>query len=285
MCMLTFFPEGVLPDVEALENGSYMNDDGHGFAIVHNDQLIVRHGMDADNMIAKFKSLRAAMPDGPALFHSRLGTGGSVSRRNCHPFHVGDDRMTVVAHNGILPASAQPFKQDWRSDTHYAAEEILPTKFGNIGSKRWRKRLTRWLGDNNKLVFLTVNPNYWDNAYILNEKKGLWDDGIWYSNLDYRYPGYRTYTHTGNTGTTEDTGAAESLWESSTKLFTCEQCLFPTLDIRSGFCLKCGACADCGSPEGYCECYLPPEIERDMQRWWNAQHPEALAAATGDVET
>lgn len=276
MCMLTFFPHGVQPDVEALANGAVANDDGHGFAIVHGDRLIVRHGMDASNMIAKFTALRAELPDGPALFHSRLGTGGSVSRRNCHPFYVGDDRMTVVAHNGILPNTAQPFKGDWRSDTRYAAEEILPTRFSDIGSKRWRRRLTKWLGKHNKLVFLTVNPNYWQNAYILNEEAGEWNGGIWYSALDYLYPGCRGY-YTG-VGT-------RSLWDSSTTLFTCDQCLFRTLDIEIGYCWKCGACADCGSIRGFCDCYIPPHMQDDVERWWYTHGDETVAALTGDVET
>lgn len=277
MCMLTFFPEGVQPDVEALENGACFNDDGHGFAIVAGDRLIVRHGMDARNLIDKFKSLRAAMPDGPALFHSRLGTGGSVSRRNCHPFQMGDDPMTVVAHNGILPHAAQPPKWDWRSDTRYAAEELLVTQFGHVGSKRWRKRIAHWLGTHNKLVVLTVNPIFWEHAYILNEEQGEWDGGIWYSNLDYLYPGYRSYPS--SVYGTE----TESLWDARNKLFTCEQCLFQTMDLDVGYCWQCGACGDCGSIQGLCECYIPPEMQRYVDRFWDARNHEAVAAITADV--
>ena len=67
MCMLTYFPPGVLPDLEALKNGATFNDDGHGFAIVVDDKrLIIRHGMDSARTIAEFDRLRSKYPKGPA---------------------------------------------------------------------------------------------------------------------------------------------------------------------------------------------------------------------------
>src|SRR5207249_655873 len=108
MCLLTFFPAGVLPDTAALFNGAYLNDDGHGFAIVADEQLIVRRGMHAEAMIEAFDAARHQYPHGPALFHSRLGTHGIRSAANCHPFPVGGDDRALLAHNGILPRSVQP---------------------------------------------------------------------------------------------------------------------------------------------------------------------------------
>ena len=108
MCLLTFLPPDVQPDLSALINGAAVNDDGHGFAVVTHGRLLVQHGMHAEAMIAAFAAARRAHPQGPALFHSRLGTHGARTVANCHPFPVGGDDRTVIAHNGVLPAAVQP---------------------------------------------------------------------------------------------------------------------------------------------------------------------------------
>jgi hypothetical protein len=68
---------GYSPDTGTLFNGAYLNDDGHGFAIVADEQLIVQRGMQAEPMIDAFNAARRQYPHGPALFHSRFGTHGA----------------------------------------------------------------------------------------------------------------------------------------------------------------------------------------------------------------
>ncbi|MFE7803032.1 hypothetical protein [Nocardia sp. NPDC057440] len=63
---------------------------------------------------------------------------------NCHPFVVGGDPRTVLAHNGIL---AHPSSGDPRSDRRIAAEDLLPRRpFGSLDSWAGHERLERWLG-------------------------------------------------------------------------------------------------------------------------------------------
>jgi hypothetical protein len=190
MCLLTFFPAGVMPDTTALRYGTLVNQDGHGFAIVTDNRIIVKHGMDAESMIETFAQQRDRHPDGPALFHSRLGTHGANHLDNCHPFPVGGDSRTVLAHNGILPQAVQPSKQDPRSDTRIAAEDFLPA-FGLLRRRRTRRQLERWMTSYNKMVILTVDRRFDQQAYILNESSGIWDGGIWYSNDGYLPPRYK----------------------------------------------------------------------------------------------
>lgn len=184
MCLLTFLPAGAMPDTAALRNGSYLNNDGHGFAVVAGDHLIVRRGLDAEPMIEAFDVTRREHPDGPALFHSRLATHGQTGLDNCHPFPVGGDNRTVLAHNGVLPAVVQPAKTDPRSDTRIAAEEFIPA-FGSVRSRRTRLALQRWMTPQNKVAILTVDRRFKQRAYLLNEKSGIWNSGIWYSNDSY----------------------------------------------------------------------------------------------------
>src|SRR4051812_17252054 len=185
MCLLTFFPAGVLPDTDALLNGAIVNNDGHGYGIVADGRLIVGRGMDADAVIAAFAAARAEHRDGPALFHSRFGTHGKPCVDNCHPFPVGGDARTVIAHNGVLPAAVQPSKGDARSDTRIAAEDFIPA-LGSLRARRIRLRLQRWMTPHNKIVILTVDRRFKQRSYILNENCGIWDGGIWYSNDGYR---------------------------------------------------------------------------------------------------
>jgi hypothetical protein len=187
MCLLTFCPDGVVPDVNALADGASMNPDGHGFAVVAGDRIIVRRGLDAEQVVEEFIRVRDAYPNGPALFHSRLATHGTVSKQNCHPFRMGRDRRTVLAHNGILPDQVRPVGDDIRCDTRIAAEDYLPhDPFGSLDSPAGSEALRRWLGPTNKMVILTVDPRYRNTAYLLNEDCGFWhNDGAWYSNTGF----------------------------------------------------------------------------------------------------
>lgn len=185
MCMLTYFPPMQMPDADRLRNGAESNNDGHGYAIVIDGEVVTGHGMDADVVIDEFMTLRALYPEGPAMFHSRWSTHGVIGESNCHPFKVPRVPNTVVAHNGILPLSAQPMKGDWRSDTRIFAEEILMRKFPVLDSAKTRRRLESWLTSANKIIVLTTDKRYAEQAYILNEKQGIWSEGIWYSNSGY----------------------------------------------------------------------------------------------------
>ncbi len=171
------------------------------------------------------------------MFHSRFATHGSVTKANIHPFPIGQDRLTVLAHNGVLPVTVRPRRGDRRSDTRIAAQEFLSTEpFLSLERAATRGRIERWLGPDNKLVVLTVNPRYPASAYLFNEESGQWDNGIWYSNHDYlpdRYPEIDL-----------DFWAPEAACPfcGSVGLFD------PALEL----CTVCGACPVCGQCEGEC---------------------------------
>lgn len=194
MCLLTYFPRGAMPDIDALTIGAINNADGHGYAIVDEagGKIIVRKSMDADMLIEEFESLRTQYPDGAALFHSRIGTGGLVNKANCHPFKVGSDPRVYVAHNGIMPKEVQPIGADPRSDTRIFAETHLP--YRNLNSGKSRRKLGKWLGTD-KIVVLSVHPDHNFQAIIINEDNGHWHDGIWYSNGSYKDTWGRTYRY------------------------------------------------------------------------------------------
>lgn len=243
MCMLTFYSDGVQPDSIALRNGAEMNNDGHGFAIVTRDARnpIVRRFMDSEVAIAEFTRLREQFSDGPALFHSRWGTGGEVTTRNAHPFRI--DNRTVIAHNGVLPKALQPDKDDWRCDTRMFAEDKLRGE--DLSNTKVRNSIAHRIGAGNKLVILSTRPDY-APSYIVNEDAGHWVDDTWYSNLDFT--GYW------NSGTHTVVG---SVYAPDNSFFDCRFCESIDVDFETGVCMTCDLCQDCASDFWKdCVCYI-----------------------------
>ncbi|OLZ50272.1 hypothetical protein DMH01_14595 [Amycolatopsis sp. WAC 04182] len=237
--MLTYLPEGTQPDIDALGNGAIVNDHGHGYAIVADTRIIAGRGMQASAVIDEFAALRRLHPEGPALFHSRFATHGSVNESNNHPFPVGGDELTVLAHNGVLPAAAQPAKGDDRSDTRIAADDIFGIPpFSSFDDPKTCKLIERWLGRFNKVVILTANPRYRRNGYIFNEHKGVWNADCWYSNRDFEtHAAYLSPEHAGWWGL--DQG--------------CTYCgVADAINPEHGLCLACGFCPVCGADERDC---------------------------------
>lgn len=191
MCLLTFMNENTTADIDQLRVGAENNPDGFGFA-VHAGSHIIRHsGLEFERVLDRFLKARA-QHSGPALFHSRITTHGGTSLENCHPFQVGRDRQTVMAHNGMLPIDAK----NGKSDTRIFAETMFPSWGGaaTLNSKKMRKKLSKF-ANGSKLVFLSANPDVNYDWTIINEKDGHWDGDVWWSNNSYKW-GRTSYTST-----------------------------------------------------------------------------------------
>jgi glutamine amidotransferase len=262
MCLLTFFPAGIKPDTTALFNGTTFNDDGHGYAIVDVDdrRILIGRGMEAREMIDEFALMRDLYPDGPAMFHSRLATDGSVNLLNCHPFVIGGDSRTVLAHNGIMPIRPRP--GDPRSDTRIVAEDHIPKAFGTLRRRRARLAFQRWLTSWNKVVILTVDRRYREHAFILNESQGKWVNGIWYSNDGYLPFGGIGYSVSKGHNWWDDAPKPHVIGGKSTDLDkTCECWVCGrTSPYYLDECPHCGVCFDCGESPRYCQCYVPAKV-------------------------
>lgn len=249
MCMLTYFPPSTQPDAEALLNGTAFNRDGHGYAIVipgRKPKMLVRHSLNAKSLIARFMIDRRDYPKGSALFHSRFGTSGAGGKFNCHPFRVANDKRTVVAHNGVLPAVMQPDSKDKRCDTRAAADDLFAFNYGHLSSPAARFALGEDIGKHNKLVILTIDPAYDTDAYIINQGSGNWHEGVWYSNYDYEP--FRPVTQLA--------GYFADLERISEDI--CPMCSSKdSIDHVQGTCSMCNSCIDCYEDLDQCVCYVP----------------------------
>lgn len=246
MCILSYFPPGISADLDGLTIGGVNNPDGHGWAIVTGGKILMGKSLDLGEALEGFAQARKRHPEGAALFHSRWATHGSVTVANSHPFLVGGDYRTVVAHNGVLPAAAHPASGDDRSDTRVFADELLPTRFRRLDRPTVQDALSRWCGSGNKLVILTADVDrYRRSAYLVNERLGEWDatTGVWHSNSDYREEHYwRSWGAV--------TGDEFDLFDAS----RCEVCLVGKV-AANGYCGECRSCQDCFAHVRDCQCW------------------------------
>lgn len=292
MCLLSVYSPYALVDTDHLDAGACHNPDGYGFAVIVGDRIEFAHGMDAYATIEAFASVRERHPESWALFHSRFTTDGLTSEANCHPFIVGGDERTLLAHNGILPRSARPKGADIRSDTRILAESLIPNgHFGKLHRPKGRRKLEQWIGSENypnKVAILTVDPRYRGNAFILGEGHGEWVDGVWHSNRDY-VPWVPASIYSSVTSSTawERYLSGEislrqylDMTQVGPKLSECPKCdRTSTVDQAYQYCRECRLCLDCLSFVEVCDCWSPQSAPVDKDDSGDGIDSEAVEAA------
>jgi predicted glutamine amidotransferase len=248
-----------MPRRQDIETACANNPDGFGFAIRIDDNIITSRGLNADKVIDKFFTIKEAYPDSDAMFHARLATHGTINNENCHPFRVQGDKRLVLAHNGILPMEV-PIKGN-RSDTRIFADDILPAMGIEIlDNYSNRLALEDWLG-NNKIVIMSTHPALKKDYYILNEKEGMDNDGVWYSNCSYqpytsRYTNYSS-KYVLNSSTNIRTNSSNwDTWYDDAYCAACDSVLTDK-DYYEGYCLICDSCIECMATMENCLCYSP----------------------------
>lgn len=275
MCMLCVVPPNVLPSKDKLIASALNNPHGFGFAIVvpQDKYIISERSMNADESINRFLELRARYPEGYALWHARYATHGSNTVENCHPFAVGGDPSTYLAHNGILPVLEYE-NMDW-SDTRIFAEDILP-QMGGVKALD-NPQLLNMIEDfttGSKLCVLTVDPVAEHQCYIVHEEKGWKDDtGVWWSNTTCYLPeptrksGYSSWGYMDDyTGWSTKDAKAE---EYDTCL-GCEAIIdYWELEKTGMVCDFCGTCNDCGHFVDRCHCEYYKYERANANKWWS----------------
>jgi hypothetical protein len=189
MCLLIVAPDGNRVSRRHLKEAFRINSDGAGFMFDlpssqnKSGQDVVKIFKGWFGFRQFYKDLRTcerAFPTSTFVIHMRIGTSGSKTADNCHPFRVSHD--AGFAHNGVMFGLGD----NKRSDTREFVEDALC----KLPSKFWENKDIMAALDqcatasSSKYVLLLGDGSY----FILNEDMGHWYNGCWYSNKSYTLP-------------------------------------------------------------------------------------------------
>jgi len=173
MCEIFYYPEGVEVDADDLKRSAEHNDEGFGCVIMHDGALMVMRS-NHPSLIGAFAGMRRDLP-GPAAFHCRLATTGEVSLSQMHPVQVGDSE-TYLFHQGTLP---EPYvseaRHHCRSDTQEFADVLDPIirEYEGEVAEPPVAVLNNLIGKDNKMLIMTSDPRYAEQAYVLNRDQWM----------------------------------------------------------------------------------------------------------------
>lgn len=178
MCIIAYSPASVTIPKEHLEQSFISNADGAGFMYAEHDRLHIEKGfMDFNSFYKAYKPHE----DKPIAVHFRITTHGDSNQENTHPFQVGKNLAFV--HNGVISAVGRPDKS--KSDTYWFNQKILVPVYKRdsrfIFKDHFKDLIKEYIGWS-KLVFINNKGHH----TIINEDKGVWDNGVWYSNTSYK---------------------------------------------------------------------------------------------------
>lgn len=177
MCIAIYKPEDKILSLATLKECYTSNPDGAGFMYAENKKLHIEKGFFSfQSFYDAFKKHETKQ----TVIHFRIKTHGKIDTTNCHPFAVNN--AIGFVHNGIISG----FGDANHSDTIGFNQSILQplvSKWGNLAL--FQDPIIDLIEGRigySKLVFLDRHGNH----KIMNEHKGSWDDGVWYSNDSYK---------------------------------------------------------------------------------------------------
>lgn len=229
MCIAIVKPKDKVIPKEVLQTCCENNPDGMGFAFCKDDNIYIRKYLkDFEKFYKDYSKVETTSP---MLIHFRIATHGGINVENCHPF-ILNSHMALI-HNGIISGYGDKEK---KSDTRDFIDRVI----GNISHKQWKNASFRELVGNaigySKFGILDRQGN----IYIINESKGYWTDGVWYSNKSYEAKKVITTT----TQKKEDDTTSYD-WYKKTKYkshFKCEHCNKTFLVDGYAYYSKCPHC-------------------------------------------
>jgi hypothetical protein len=173
MCVIILQPVGTYLTKEEANRAWTTNPDGGGYAFFDGEFMKVKKFEEFREFWRSFENDRSHHRAADFLIHMRIATHGTTDLYNVHPFWISND--AVMAHNGII--HQVPDYKDGRSDTRVFIDEVLPELPEDWYAKEYLKEMVGdWLGSS-KLAILT--PTSW---HLVNERRGEWANGMWFSN-------------------------------------------------------------------------------------------------------
>ena len=179
MCIAVMKSENKKISKATLQRCYDANPDGAGFMFAENKELTVKKGYFT---FKEFYKEYKPHENKQVLLHFRIKTHGPIDKANCHPFLVNSGLGFI--HNGIINGYGDNKESDTIQFNNSILKKIV-AKHGNMGlfDDPMVELIENVIGYS-KLVFLDRHGNY----RIMNEQKGSWHDGVWYSNSSWKKP-------------------------------------------------------------------------------------------------
>lgn len=187
MCIAILKQAGLVISRETLAQCFKANSDGAGFLYNEEGKLKISKGYFNFEHFYKHYIKHA---DKQMLIHFRIKTHGPVAEENCHPFFVNKELGFI--HNGIISQHSSNIALSDTRDFNETILKPLVAKYGTtiINDPTVKTMLEDYISYS-KLVFLDVHGN----STIINEDRGVWDQGVWYSNSSYVIPKPYVFTN------------------------------------------------------------------------------------------
>lgn len=246
MCLAIFQPAGAQIPEGHLREGFANNPDGAGFMYFDDaGELCTFRSMDFDSFINAYEAQWALHGQhSPFSIHFRWATHGAKNVSNCHPYKY--EEHVAVLHNGIIDCIINDKSM---SDTAAFVRDYLGALPRNWYDNEFLFHMVEDFTSGSKLVIMTSDPDSEYSAYIINERLGLWDDKVWYSNSSYacvRRPSMFNYASASKSAQTfidED---------DVYTIDTCELC--GEESVLDKVCYSCESCLVCFETEINCQC-------------------------------
>lgn len=160
------------------------NSDGAGFMWAAKNKLNVLKGfMGFRTFYRNLRQQERLFPESTFILHFRINACGGVSAENTHPFFVNPN--LAVVHNGVISELGSATV----NDTRVFADQILAKlPDGFLDNPEIKNSIESVATKSfSKFVFLDNTGKY----TIFNEKAGVWDNEMWFSNTSYKEWAYR----------------------------------------------------------------------------------------------
>lgn len=205
MCIIAIKPRGKeFMEEDVIRTMFRNNPDGAGFCYADKAKVVIKKGyMDVDSFIEAIKHI-PNHKDKNVVLHFRIGTAGSNSKGNCHPYpisHKVEDLKATqintelgIVHNGIIPIKAD--KEHDMNDTQTYIRDNLWARYTKNKYFYKNEKIQNKIKNeiNSKMVFLDNNGDFYlvgdfigtVAGYIYSNDTYLdWDKRDWkYYNYD-----------------------------------------------------------------------------------------------------
>lgn len=178
MCLAIYKPEGAIIPADSIRNGWIGNPDGGGYSFIRKGKVITRKGlMTLKDFMAIFEVDLKENPKAAFSIHFRIRSQGDKSEANTHPFDIAGGSLI---HNGTLDGTGATYGEGESDTCRFAARYKDDLTFDTVTEHK--EEFEKAIGLHNKMVMLYEKGKH----IILNEKAGVWQEGVWYSNHSFK---------------------------------------------------------------------------------------------------